>query len=88
MLKFFPAGAMGGVSTLKALAGPYAGLGVSFCPTGGVNLANMNDYLALGVVRCVGRSWIATRKQIADNDWAAITAQATRGAGDIGLVGW
>lgn len=43
--KFFPAAAYGGVKTLKALAGPYAG--ISFLPTGGVNEENMLDYLSL-----------------------------------------
>ncbi len=76
MLKFFPAGASGGVPMLKALAGPYASLGVSFCPTGGVNRDNMNDYLSLPVVTSVGGSWIATKQQIANNEWGTITRQA------------
>ena len=46
MLKFFPAGAAGGVNMLKNLAAPYASLGVRFCPTGGLNLENMNEYLS------------------------------------------
>ncbi len=75
-LKFFPAGAAGGVGMLKALSGPYASLGVTFCPTGGVNLDNLGDYLALPTVEAVGGSWIATRKQIAAGDWSTVTAQA------------
>lgn len=74
--KFFPAGAAGGPSMLKALAGPYASTGVQFCPTGGVNLGNMNDYLSLPIVAAIGGSWIATKQQIADKNWAAITTQA------------
>ncbi len=75
LLKFFPAGAAGGAKMLKALAGPYAPLGVRFCPTGGVNLDNMNEYLSLPQVFAVGGSWIASKRQIADKQWAVITQQ-------------
>lgn len=75
MLKFFPAGAAGGVNMLKNLGAPYAPLGVRFCPTGGLNLGNMNDYLSLPVVSCIGGSWLATKQQIADKQWDLITSQ-------------
>ncbi|QBG46359.1 bifunctional 4-hydroxy-2-oxoglutarate aldolase/2-dehydro-3-deoxy-phosphogluconate aldolase [Verrucomicrobia bacterium S94] len=75
MLKFFPAGAAGGVNMLKNLGAPYAPLGVRFCPTGGLNLDNMNDYLSLPVVSAIGGSWLATKQQIADKQWGVITAQ-------------
>lgn len=75
MLKFFPAGAAGGVNMLKNLSAPYASLGVKFCPTGGLNLGNMNDYLALPTVSAIGGSWLATKQQIADKQWDAITLQ-------------
>lgn len=75
LLKFFPAGALGGVGMLKNLSAPYAALGVKFCPTGGVNLDNMNEYLALPTVSAIGGSWVATQKQIADKDWTTITRQ-------------
>lgn len=61
---------------LKALSGPYASLGVKFCPTGGVNADNVSDYLALDTVACVGGSWIATKSQIESGDWDGITARA------------
>lgn len=75
LLKFFPAGAAGGPKMLNSLAGPYRSLGVKFCPTGGVNLANMNDYLSLPVVSNIGGTWLATQEQIADGQWSQITAQ-------------
>ncbi|MFT5240268.1 MAG: 2-dehydro-3-deoxyphosphogluconate aldolase/(4S)-4-hydroxy-2-oxoglutarate aldolase [Candidatus Promineifilaceae bacterium] len=75
LLKFFPAGATGGVSTLKSLGGPYASHGVQFCPTGGITLDNMNDYLSLPIVSAIGGSWLATKKQIADKQWNVITQQ-------------
>ncbi len=74
--KYFPAGAAGGPAMLKALAGPYASQGVKFCPTGGINLGNMMDYLSLPIVAAIGGSWIATKQQIADKDWGTITQQA------------
>jgi 2-dehydro-3-deoxyphosphogluconate aldolase / (4S)-4-hydroxy-2-oxoglutarate aldolase len=75
LLKFFPAGAAGGVSMLKNLAAPYASFDVKFCPTGGLNIENMNDYLSLPVVSAIGGSWIATKQQIADKQWSVITEQ-------------
>ncbi len=75
LLKFFPAGAAGGVNMLKNFAAPYAPLGVKFCPTGGVNLDNMNDWLSLPVVSTIGGSWLATQRQIADKQWGVITDQ-------------
>ncbi len=75
MLKFFPAGAAGGPKMLKNLAAPYASFGVKFCPTGGVSLENMNDWLALPMVSAIGGSWLATQKQIADGEWNKITGQ-------------
>ena len=74
-LKFFPAGAAGGPKLLKAMAAPYAKLGVKFCPTGGVSLDNMNDYLSITEVFAIGGSWLATKAQIANKDWSSITAQ-------------
>ncbi|MGB0369736.1 MAG: bifunctional 4-hydroxy-2-oxoglutarate aldolase/2-dehydro-3-deoxy-phosphogluconate aldolase [Opitutales bacterium] len=75
--KFFPAGPVGGAKFLKAMAAPYASLGLQFCPTGGVNLDNMGEYLMLSCVACVGGSWIATRDQIREKRWAEITQQAS-----------
>lgn len=57
--KFFPAMAAGGVPALKALAAPFAQ--ARFCPTGGIDLANAAQWLALPSVLCVGGSWIAPR---------------------------
>jgi 2-dehydro-3-deoxyphosphogluconate aldolase / (4S)-4-hydroxy-2-oxoglutarate aldolase len=75
LLKFFPAGDMGGPKFLKSLAGPYQSFGIKFCPTGGVSLANMNEYLSLPIVSSIGGSWLATKQQIADKNWATISQQ-------------
>lgn len=74
-LKFFPAGAAGGPKLLKAMAAPYASLGVKFCPTGGVTLDNMVDYLSMPEVFAVGGTWLATKPQIQNGEWSTITQQ-------------
>jgi 2-dehydro-3-deoxyphosphogluconate aldolase/(4S)-4-hydroxy-2-oxoglutarate aldolase len=75
LLKFFPAEAAGGAKMLKAMAGPYESLGIRFCPTGGVTVDNMNEYLSLAQVFAVGGSWIASQRQIAEKQWPVITRQ-------------
>jgi len=72
--KLFPAGAAGGVSMLKAIAGPMQG--IQFCPTGGVSPDNAGDYLSLPNVICVGGSWIASRQLITDQNWEKIETNA------------
>ena len=69
--KLFPASAVGGIGLLKGFGGPFSSM--QFCPTGGISLGNLNDYLALPNVICVGGSWIAEKKSVADNDFAHIT---------------
>jgi 2-dehydro-3-deoxyphosphogluconate aldolase / (4S)-4-hydroxy-2-oxoglutarate aldolase len=76
LLKFFPAAAAGGPAMISALGGPYASLGVKFCPTGGVNLENMTEYLSLPLVSNIGGTWLATKQQIADKKWGEISEQA------------
>ncbi|WP_370207881.1 bifunctional 4-hydroxy-2-oxoglutarate aldolase/2-dehydro-3-deoxy-phosphogluconate aldolase [Pararhodobacter marinus] len=77
-LKFFPAGPAGGPAMLKALGGPLPQ--ATFCPTGGVSLANATDYLSLANVACVGGSWVAPAKMMAAGDWAGITELAREAA--------
>ncbi len=69
-VKFFPAGPSGGPDFLKGLSAPLPD--ISFCPTGGVSLANAPDYLACPNVVVVGGSWVAPPRMIADGDWAGI----------------
>lgn len=72
--KFFPAEAAGGVAMLKAISGPMQD--ITFCPTGGVSIENASSYLSLPNVICVGGSWIASKKLIADQAWGIIEANA------------
>ncbi|MBF7053008.1 bifunctional 4-hydroxy-2-oxoglutarate aldolase/2-dehydro-3-deoxy-phosphogluconate aldolase [Halomonas sp. KAO] len=68
--KFFPAEASGGVKALKAFAGPLPE--ARFCPTGGINLDNAGDYLALVNVMCVGGSWLTPKSLVEAEDWNGI----------------
>lgn len=74
-LKFFPAEQSGGAAFLKAMSSPLADL--SFCPTGGISLANANNYLSLPNVICVGGSWVAPANLVEAGDWDAITKLAS-----------
>ncbi len=74
MLKFFPAETSGGAPALKALAGPLPH--ITFCPTGGITPQNAGSYLSLPNVICVGSSWVASQKAVADGDWAGIEERA------------
>ena len=72
--KFFPAEQAGGVPGLKALSGPFPQM--KFCPTGGVSLANLGNYLALPQVLCVGGSWLVPADAVKNRDWAQVAKLA------------
>jgi 2-dehydro-3-deoxyphosphogluconate aldolase / (4S)-4-hydroxy-2-oxoglutarate aldolase len=74
VVKFFPAVPAGGVSALRALAGPFPQ--ARFCPTGGVGEANVAEWLALSNVVAVGGSWLTPPDEIARGDWSAMTERA------------
>ncbi|SFI24858.1 bifunctional 4-hydroxy-2-oxoglutarate aldolase/2-dehydro-3-deoxy-phosphogluconate aldolase [Jannaschia pohangensis] len=74
MLKFFPAEASGGAPALKAIGAPIPQ--ITWCPTGGVSLANKAGYLGLSNVICVGGSWVAPADKMASGDWAGIETLA------------
>lgn len=77
-LKFFPAGAAGGASWLKSIAGPCGDL--RFCPTGGIDAASAPSYLALPNVVCVGGSWMVPNDAVRARDWARIGKLAREAA--------
>ena len=70
--KLFPAAAVGGINLLKGFAGPFPEM--RFCPTGGVSLENMNDFLALPNVDCVGGSWIVPKTAVNAGEFGKVTA--------------
>ena len=77
MVKFFPAEAAGGVTMIKNLLGAFRFTGVKFMPTGGVNLSNVGDYLAVPEIACCGGTWIVPKDALAAGDWAKIEKLAT-----------
>jgi len=83
-LKFFPAGALGGADALKAFSGPFPE--VSFCPTGGVGLHNIDQYYALPSVLTVGGSWLTPQALLEAGDWSAVTALAHETASRVSSI--
>ena len=74
LLKFFPAVQAGGVTMLKALAGPFPD--VQFCPTGGITADTAPQFLALPNVVVCGGSWLTPQDAIDSADWSRITRLA------------
>ena len=74
VLKFFPAESMGGVATLKALAGPYPD--VRFVPTGGITPELLPSYLKRPSVLACGGSWLAPRDLLAAGRFDAVKVLA------------
>ena len=82
-LKFFPAVPAGGVPYLKGIGGPLPS--IKFCPTGGIDARNAADFLALDNVLCVGGSWVAPAKAMADGNWAEITRLSAEAVASFGV---
>jgi 2-dehydro-3-deoxyphosphogluconate aldolase/(4S)-4-hydroxy-2-oxoglutarate aldolase len=79
VLKFFPAEASGGAAWLKAVAAPLPH--IRFCPTGGIDMRNARDYLALPNVIAVGGSWVVPQEALAAKDFARIKTLAREASG-------
>ena len=75
---FEPMAIVDNVPALKALSAPLPQ--VTFCPTGGVGLGNVADYLALPNTLCVGGSWVAPGNLVARGDWNSIRTLAAEAA--------
>lgn len=84
LLKWFPAEPLGGPRGLRALAAPFAHLGVRYLPLGGINEAKAPAYLAEPVVVAVGGSWIAPAELIRAREWETIRSRA---AAAVALAG-
>ena len=76
--KFFPAEAAGGVPMLKSIGGPLPQ--ITFCPTGGIDLAKAPSYLALPNVACVGGTWMAPKELMKAGRWDEIERLAREAA--------
>lgn len=71
IVKFFPAKQYGGLDTIQALAAPFPS--VRFMPTGGVNAANLREFLACGKIIACGGSWMVKDVYIKEGRFAEIT---------------
>ncbi len=76
-LKFFPAEASGGINMVKSLLAPYTD--IELMPTGGINPANIKDYLAIPRVLACGGTWMVDKKLIEVGNWEEL-ARLTREA--------
>ncbi len=74
ILKFFPAEASGGTAMLDALSGPFPG--VSFIPTGGIDLANLAEYAKRPNVHAIGGTWMVRPELVESGNWDAVTSLA------------
>jgi 2-dehydro-3-deoxyphosphogluconate aldolase/(4S)-4-hydroxy-2-oxoglutarate aldolase len=73
VVKLFPA-SLGGPALLRALRGPFPD--VPFVPTGGVNAANLAEWLSAGAVAVGAGGELCSAAAMAAGDWAAVTASA------------
>lgn len=81
--KFFPAEQFGGLKTIKALSAPFPN--IKFMPTGGINAANILEYLSFNKIIACGGSWMVNDIYIDKKDFYKIqlvTAEA------VALVNW
>jgi len=78
VMKFFPAGALGGGAYIKAMSAPYAHLGIRFIATGGINEDNLAAYLSLPSVPTVGGTWIVQKSDVVGGRWNAISARCAK----------
>ena len=72
VIKFFPANVYGGLNAMKNLAAPF--VGIKFLPTGGVNAANIKEYISAPFIHAVGGSWVCPKADIAAGNFEKITA--------------
>ncbi len=72
VVKFFPANVYGGLNAMKNLSAPF--VGIKFIPTGGVNAANIHDYVSAPYIHAVGGSWVCPKPDIAAGNFEKITA--------------
>ncbi|AQM69870.1 Putative KHG/KDPG aldolase [Vibrio campbellii] len=73
-LKFFPAEASGGINMVKSLLAPYTD--IELMPTGGINPANIKDYLAIPRVLACGGTWMVDKKLIEAGNWEELARLA------------
>lgn len=73
-MKLFPANGSASIKMLQSLKEPFTG--IRFCPTGGIDLDNLLNFLRLPNVSCVGGTWLAPQSLIRARAWNQITQLA------------
>ena len=76
-VKFFPATAAGGIKMIKAMCAAYTT--VRIMPTGGINTANLEEFLSCDKIFCCGGSWMVKGDMIKAGEFDKIkdmTAEA------------
>jgi 2-dehydro-3-deoxyphosphogluconate aldolase / (4S)-4-hydroxy-2-oxoglutarate aldolase len=86
LLKYFPAGLMGGAKMLSAICAPYGHTGVRFIPTGGVSPANLASYFALSAVVAVGGTWLARKDDLTAEKWNEIRRRCAAAVDTVARV--
>jgi 2-dehydro-3-deoxyphosphogluconate aldolase/(4S)-4-hydroxy-2-oxoglutarate aldolase len=71
VFKFFPANVYGGLTAMKALAGPFGD--VQFVPTGGVSANNLGEYCEASFIHAVGGTWFCAKSDIGAGEFGKIT---------------
>lgn len=74
IIKIFPASNVGGASYLKALKGPFPQ--IPLCPTGGVNLQTIGDFVKAGASAVGVGGELISKTAIDKGDFAQITTLA------------
>jgi len=74
IIKIFPASNVGGASYLKALKGPFPQ--IPLCPTGGVNLQTIGDFVKAGASAVGVGGELVSKAAIDSGDFGQITALA------------
>ena len=64
---------------IKAMAAPFTG--VKFMPTGGINAANLSEYLSFGKVVACGGSWMVKADLIDAGNFDKITELTAEAVG-------
>ena len=72
VIKYFPSNLYGGITGMKALSAPFQQ--ISFMPTGGVNLENMEEYIKQPFIYAVGGSFVCKENDILAGNFEKITA--------------
>lgn len=83
LIKFFPASVYGGLKAITALSAPFPQ--VRFVPTGGINAANMTEWLAHPAVAAVGGSWMVPASAVDAGDFETVRGLCTAAAAAAGV---